>query len=92
MRDFMKILESFGRPKWQASYVGDDYIMFSIPSDVWSGGEYDEDTLKLYFYPDQEEWAGRTEYDQNIKRDLDPEQLDQIRMELDLDQSLEYYL
>lgn len=89
----MKLLEgAYGRPNWQASHVSDDYLMFSIPTDSWSGGEYDEDTIKLYYYQDEAKWAGRTEYDQNVKRDLDDEEIAQIVAELGLQESLDYYL
>lgn len=86
----MNLFESL-RPKWQATHAGNDYLMWTFGPDAWSGSSWDIDTIKLYRYPDGS-WSGRTERDQCIVDDLDQDEIVQIRQELDLDASVEYYL
>jgi hypothetical protein len=57
------------------------YQRWNIPAQCWSGAEYGEDTILVFFYPHTGEWSGRTEMNQCVHRDLDQAEINSIRTE-----------
>jgi hypothetical protein len=72
-----------------APYNGEGYLQWNIPSQCWSGEEYGEDTIKITLSLSDGEWNGVTEMDQCVKRDLDDDDINQIREEAGLNQWLQ---
>lgn len=66
-------------------HVNGDYLQWSIPSQCWSGEEYGEDMIKVYYEHDEKCWHAHTEMDQCVKRDLEAEDVDALRAEFGLD-------
>lgn len=76
------------REKGWAPSINDGYLCWHIPSQCWSKEEYGEDTIKLTLDRSDKEWNGVTEMDQCVKRDLDEDEVLQIREELGIDRWL----
>ena len=65
-------------------YHGDGYCSWNIPAQCWSKAEWSEDTICIFYYTEDDRWAGHTEHDQCIHRDLDDDEVAQIVDELKL--------
>jgi hypothetical protein len=67
---------------WEPTVANGSYRQWIIPAHVWSKAEHDEDTLNIHH--DAGKWWGYTERDQNVKRDLEPNEVEQARNEFKL--------
>lgn len=92
MRHIINLVEAVNRHgQWYPDERGDGYLSWYLPVEGWSGSEWNEDRIKIFRDPEGN-WYGHTEFDQNVKRDLEPEEIEQIRQEFDLDKGLQDYL
>jgi hypothetical protein len=73
---------------WSPDMRDDGYIQWRIPSHCWSGEQYGEDMIKITYSVSDQEWWAVTEMDQNVKRDLDEDEVAQLREEFGLDRYL----
>lgn len=67
------------------SHIDENYIQWRLPSHMWSDGKYDEQEIHVNLYPDGE-WTAHTEFEQNIQRDLDEDEVASVRVEFGLDE------
>jgi hypothetical protein len=63
---------------------GDVYFSWLLPATTWSGYQYPEDYIKVY-YSNYKQWYAWTEVNQNGCRDLTQEDILSIRNEFGLD-------
>ncbi|NTF17195.1 hypothetical protein G6L37_01965 [Agrobacterium rubi] len=74
------------RPEGPSPYShSNGHVQWSFPANSWSGAQYGEDMIEITLHVDGHEWWGSTEMDQCVKRDLDDEDILQIRRECGLD-------
>lgn len=72
---------------WPPQTDGKGWYRWDIPAQCWTGAEWLEDNIRIC-HSDDDPWWGFTEIDQCTHRDLDQEQIDQIRAELKLDEDI----
>jgi hypothetical protein len=75
---------------WPPSHEN-GHLHWSFPSSCWSGEQYAEDMIKITLHVAEREWWGCTEIDQCVKRDLDDDDILQIREECGLDAWVAYH-
>ncbi len=79
------------QPEGWPPHHEDGHLQWSFPSACWSGEKYGEDMIKVTLYVEAREWWAYTEMDQCVKRDLDDEDVAQIREECGLDAWVTYH-
>ena len=70
-------------PNWHPSQR-DGYRVWHLPADYWSGCEYPEDTIRIFYSEKEKSWSGDTECDQNTQRNLTDEEVESVKAEFEL--------
>jgi hypothetical protein len=76
---------------WRPDRIEDGYLSWSIPSHMWERTEYGDDTIKISLDVAAGEWTAVTEFNQNVSRDLDDEDVLSIRRQYGLDAWVSYF-
>lgn len=76
---------------WRPDGIEDGYLSWTIPSHMWERTEYGEDLIKISLDVASAEWSAVTEFDQNVSRDLDDEDVLSIRKQYGLDAWVSYF-